>query len=98
MDLEQYLRFLLGLVLVLGLIVLVAWLMRRYGLGRKARKGTKGRRLQVVESAVIDGRRRLLLLRRDEVEHLVMVGGPADLVIEPAIAPGATSQFKEPQR
>jgi hypothetical protein len=36
----------------------------------------------VIDAASVDGRRRLLLVRRDNVEHLVMIGGPTDIVIE----------------
>ncbi len=43
------------------------------------------RRLNVVESANVDGRRRLVLVQRDGVEHLVMIGGPIDVVIETGI-------------
>ena len=34
---------------------------------------------------VIDAKRRLVLIRRDNVEHLVMTGGPVDIVIESGI-------------
>jgi len=40
-------------------------------------------RLGIVKSFVLDGRRQLLAVRRDNVEHLIMIGGPSDLVIEP---------------
>ena len=43
-------------------------------------------RLSVSEQANVDGRRRLLLIRRDDVEHLIMTGGPVDMVIETNIA------------
>lgn len=43
-------------------------------------------RLSVTEQANVDGRRRLLLIRRDDVEHLIMTGGPVDMVIETNIA------------
>jgi len=42
-------------------------------------------RLGVVEQASVDSRRRLLLIRRDDVEHLIMTGGPVDVVIENGI-------------
>ena len=42
-------------------------------------------RLGVVEQASIDSRRRLVLIRRDDVEHLIMTGGPVDVVIETGI-------------
>ena len=40
------------------------------------------KRLDVVDQANVDGRRRLVLIRRDDVEHLIMTGGPVDVVIE----------------
>jgi hypothetical protein len=54
-----------------------------------------GRRLEVVEQANVDGRRRLVLIRRDDVEHLVMTGGPADVVIETGIAARRGGELKE---
>jgi hypothetical protein len=43
-------------------------------------------RLKVSEQASVDARRRLVLVRRDDVEHLIMTGGPVDIVIETGIA------------
>jgi hypothetical protein len=43
-------------------------------------------RLGVVEEAKVDRVRRLVLIRRDDVEHLIMIGGPIDFVIEDKIA------------
>jgi hypothetical protein len=50
------------------------------------------KRLQVLEHASVDGRRRLILIRRDNVEHLIMTGGPVDLVVETGI--GATASVR----
>jgi hypothetical protein len=47
------------------------------------------RRLEVVDHANVDSRRKLILIRRDDVEHLIMTGGPVDVVIETGIAPPA---------
>jgi hypothetical protein len=47
------------------------------------------RRLEVVEQASLDSRRKLVIVRRDNVEHLIMTGGPVDVVIETGI--GATA-------
>lgn len=44
------------------------------------------RRLEVVDYANVDSRRKLVLIRRDDVEHLLMTGGPVDVVIETGIA------------
>jgi hypothetical protein len=43
------------------------------------------KRLEVIDQANVDGRRKLLLIRRDNVEHLIMTGGPVDIVIETGI-------------
>jgi flagellar protein FliO/FliZ len=48
-------------------------------------------RIYVIEQANVDGRRRLLLIRRDDVEHLIMTGGPVDVVIETNIKDGSIS-------
>ena len=51
------------------------------------------KRLDVVEHASLDGRRRLVLIRRDNIEHLIMTGGPVDVVIETNIgAPRASER------
>lgn len=50
-------------------------------------KGGKARepRLMVLDAAAVDPKRRLVLIRRDDVEHLIMIGGPTDIVIETGI-------------
>jgi len=90
MEFEAYLRFVLALAAVLGLIGLIAWTVRRLGLvPGGGLGGPKGRRLGVVEAMAMDGKRRLVLIRRDDREHLVLLSGGsgADLVIERDIAP-----------
>lgn len=42
-------------------------------------------RISVVETVQIDPRRRAILIRRDDREHLILVGGPTDVVIEGGI-------------
>ncbi len=43
----------------------------------------------MIDAAAVDGRRRLILIRRDNVEHLLMIGGPTDVVVEPNIVRAA---------
>lgn len=73
---------LITLALVLLLIV-VFWIFRKIT-GAAAPKSTKNRvpRLSVTDSSRVDETRYLVLVRRDNVEHLVMIGGPSDIVIE----------------
>jgi flagellar protein FliO/FliZ len=54
-------------------------------------------RIGVSELANIDGRRKLVLVRRDDVEHLLMIGGPVDIIVEEKIRlPEATARVKTP--
>lgn len=83
MDLEMYTRFLLALVAVLALIGGIAWLARRLGLGgRLAPNRGKNPRLGLVEVMALDSRRRLVLIRRDAKEHLLLLGPSGDLRVE----------------
>jgi flagellar protein FliO/FliZ len=82
---DSYPRYLVALVFVLGLVGVFAWLLRRFG--PPARFKVPGRhRLSIIEIAPIDARRRLLLVRRDDTEHLILLGQTQDLVIETGIA------------
>lgn len=83
MEIETYLRFLAALVAVLAMIGACAWGARRLGLGG-ALRATKGAvpRLAVVEVKIIDSRRKLVILRRDSTEHLILLGPNRDLLIE----------------
>ncbi len=80
-------RFFLAFLIVLGLIGATAWAVRRFGTGRLGNSSARGRqpRLAVIDYASVDARRRLILVRRDNVEHLLMIGGPTDVVVEPNI-------------
>jgi hypothetical protein len=51
----------------------------------------RSRRVALVERTGLEGGRRLMLVRRDDVEHLILVGGPIDLVVETGIRPEAAS-------
>lgn len=90
MGLEGYARFALALVFVLALIGLAAGVARRFGFGTPMVKGRRdGRRLALVEVMAIDARRRLVLLRRDGTEHLVLLGAGSEVVVETGIVPPA---------
>ena len=77
-------KFFLAFLLVLGLIGVGAWGLRRFTAGRFGGDRSRGRqpRLGLIDHAIIDNRRRLILVRRDNVEHLLMIGGPTDVVVE----------------
>jgi hypothetical protein len=89
------LSWLFFLVFIAALLVVGGLLLRGYLTTGSPTSAITGalfgpkpqKRLDVVDQANVDGRRRLVLIRRDDVEHLIMTGGPVDVVIETNIGP-----------
>src|SRR5262245_58630877 len=90
-DMPLAVRFFFAFIIVLALIGGTAFLVRRFGGERLGTSSSRGRqpRLAVIDAAAVDGRRRLILIRLDNVEHLLMIGGPSDVVVEANIVRAA---------
>jgi flagellar protein FliO/FliZ len=80
----SWLRILMAFAIVFGLMGLLA-----YGLKYISTRGIKlpgmtmrNQRLHIVESMTLDVRRRLVIVRRDDVEHLLLLGVNQDIVVE----------------
>ena len=95
----QTLTFFFAFIAVLALIGVAAWLVRRFATNRLGANPNRGRmpRLAVIDAAAVDGRRRLVLVRRDNVEHLLMIGGPTDIVVEPNIVRAMPARDQMPR-
>ena len=89
MDMQTYVWAVILLGLVLAAIGAIAWAIKRTGLvpgvvGLRR----NGRRLRVVEVTPVDVKRKLVLVRRDDTEHLILLGVQSDLVVESDIRVG----------
>jgi Flagellar biosynthesis protein, FliO len=78
-TLQPYSTIIYAAIGVVVALVLAAILFRLFGRSVRGRRGT---RLAISEYYEIDKSRRLVLVRRDDIEHLVMIGGSQDVVIE----------------
>lgn len=85
MDLALYGQFALALIFVLALIGLLTLIARRLGLGPRMVTPRGRKRLAIVEVLPLDPKRRLVLVRRDGAEHLLLLGATHDAVIETGI-------------
>lgn len=97
------LRAVFALAFVLGLIWLLGYAIRRYGArwGLAAPLTSKAdRRLKIIETLPVDARNRLVLIQRDQTQHLLLVNADSSQVIEqniPFIPAVAASQGAESQ-
>ncbi len=72
---------------VIGLILILSATYKKWAQGRRGGLGRgRDKRLGIIEVASIDPRRQLVLVRRDDQEHLLLIGGANDVVIEVGIA------------
>lgn len=83
MEWADYTRFFLALAFVIALIWFMAWGARKSGLDKKLRgaSGSQGR-LQVVDVLYLDPKRKMLLVRADAKEYLLLIAGDTATVID----------------
>ncbi|HEV7415031.1 MAG TPA: hypothetical protein VGN98_02665 [Tianweitania sediminis] len=82
---------------VLVLLLIVLRLLRGLSSGTFVMGGRNRKaRLAVMDATAVDANRRLVLVRRDDVEHLILIGGPTDVVVEQGIRPLYAPRREEP--
>lgn len=81
MEYSDYLRFVAAFGFIIGLILVCAWGARRMGLTPQIGATENNKRLAVIETLNLDAKRKLILIRRDGKEHLLLLG-ETDMTIE----------------
>lgn len=82
MDVYDYIKFFAAFALVMGLMAGLALLLKKLNLGNIGMAGSEKRRLKIVELLPLDARRKAVLIRRDDVDHLVILGPSGETVVE----------------
>ncbi len=90
MLLPEIMRILFGLVAVIGLIGICALAAKKAGLASASGGFVRKRRLGVVETLALDGRRRLAIIKCDGAEHLIVLGATNETVIDHNLAGAIT--------
>jgi flagellar protein FliO/FliZ len=85
MDPTEYLRFAAALIFVLALIGAAAFALRAFGVMTPGNRSKAERRMAIVETLMLDPRRRLMIVRRDNVEHLLLLGLSGETIVERAV-------------
>ncbi len=86
-SISDYFRFILALGIVIGLILLCAVFLRRIKSANLYFSRNNNRRIEIIDNISIDAKRRLILIKRDDIEHLVILGATSDILIEQNIKP-----------
>lgn len=88
MEWMMLVKAVLSLSFVLGLLFLTLWAIKYLEVNgakcRFMRKLTEARRIEVIESKRLDAKNTLFLVRRDNVEHLLVLGS-SNLLVESKI-------------
>lgn len=84
MDLLDWARALFALIATLALIVGAAYAARRLGMLQSGAQGPK--RMRITETLMLDPRRRMVIVRVDEREHVLLLGPGGDVVIGDMVA------------
>ena len=101
-EASRAVQFAIAFAIILILLVLFGVVFRKLTGARLMMPGSdRGRgsrqpRLGIVDVYDLDRQRQLLLLRRDNVEHLLLIGGPNDVVIETNIIRVAGARIPAP--
>lgn len=73
----------LAALVLLLVVLIVVRMIRSMSFGTFVSGGRNRKtRLAVMDATAVDSHRRLVLVRRDDVEHLILIGGPTDVVVE----------------
>ncbi|GGE40098.1 hypothetical protein GCM10011367_13200 [Marinicauda pacifica] len=97
MDMLDFARYVAGLILVLGLLAGFAYILRR-GYAQGLLPGFPGqgsvRRMRLVESLMIDPRRRVVIVEVDETEHVVLLGVAGETLLDSRASPPKAPEFE----
>jgi len=91
-EVLDWARALFALIATLALIAGAAYAARRLGMLQPGAAGQK--RMRITETLMLDPRRRLVIVRVDEREHVLLLGPGGDVVVGDMAAketPGETS-------
>ena len=76
-------RILFAVAVVAALIALMGFVLKYIKLRGFAMPVSGARRMQIIEQMPLDARRRLVIVRCDQAEHLLLLGVNEDIVVAP---------------
>lgn len=93
-SLAQILKFFFALLFVLSLMLGLTFVLRTLENKRFKLRSIEKKRLGISETLILDNKRKLLLIHRDDKEHLIMLGPNEETVIESRINEGTKNNIQ----
>ncbi|WP_428408094.1 FliO/MopB family protein [Hyphococcus sp.] len=84
---SEIVRVVFSLAIVLGMIGAFAYLARKAGFSNLAAAAGKKRRLSISETLPLDARRRLAIVRCDDLEYLIVLGPSGETIVASGLEP-----------
>ncbi len=77
----SWLRFAFASATVIALMAALAWGLKALALRGLLRPSRPDERIRILSSVGLDARRRLVLVKCDQTEHLILLGPSGDVVV-----------------
>jgi len=88
----------MALVFVLGLIWGLTLAAKHFGLGNRGPvKRGAAKRLSIIETMALDAKRRIVIVRMDDTEHLLLLGQTGEQIIGAGETAGQGAGQSQPQ-
>ena len=82
MESYDYLKFFIALIFVISLMGGLSLILKRFVPGNTPFKPSDKRRLKIIEALTLDQKRRAMIIRRDDKEHLIILGHNSETIVE----------------
>lgn len=90
-----FLKCIFAFAFVIALMYLLSWGLRKLGVAGQGMLPGGRRRMKIVEYLALDHRRRLVLVRLDDSEHLIVLGPQGETVVQAGLL--APKEEQKPQ-
>lgn len=95
MDGQMLLKFGAAFVFVICLMFGLSWALKKFGLAGVVTSPLSRKRLKIIEVLPLDPRRRLVLISRDDKEHLLVLGPGGETLVESGITTASPSPVEK---
>ncbi len=92
MEVILLIKAISGFVFVIALMYLFSWILKRTGVANNLAAARSESRLKIVEFLPVDHGRKLMIIKRDDKEHLLLLGANSETVIETDIKKTGSSK------